>query len=109
MEAVDEVKAILLESVNTWKNFEKRMTSRNSTGVTLPRRNTQGKSNVYSQVSGLEDVVFNDFIKDDFIQEGDGQVASGSASQISLLKLLNTIVRKPLPSFFHDVGKYWLS
>jgi hypothetical protein len=25
-------------------------------------------------------VVFNDFIKDDFIPEGDGQVASGSAS-----------------------------
>ena len=25
-------------------------------------------------------MVFNDFIKDDFIPEGDGQVASGSAS-----------------------------
>ena len=35
---------------------------------------------MYSQLSGLEDVVFNDFIKDDFIPEGDGQVASGSAS-----------------------------
>jgi hypothetical protein len=32
------------------------------------------------QLSGLEDVVVNDFIKDDFIPEGDGQVASGSAS-----------------------------
>jgi hypothetical protein len=39
-----------------------------------------GRSNVYSQLSGLEDVFFNDFIKDDFIPEGDGQVASGSAS-----------------------------
>ena len=37
-------------------------------------------SNVYSQLSGLEDVVFNDFIKDDFIPEGDDQVLSGSAS-----------------------------
>ena len=35
---------------------------------------------MYSQLSGLEDVVFNDFIKDDCIPEGDGQVASGSAS-----------------------------
>ena len=35
---------------------------------------------VYSQLSGLEDVGFNDFIKDDCIPEGDGQVESGSAS-----------------------------
>ena len=37
---------------------------------------------VYSQLSGLEEVVFSVFIKDDFIPEGDGQVAtvaSGSA------------------------------
>jgi hypothetical protein len=31
-------------------------------------------------VSGLEDVVFNNFIKNDFIPEGHGQVESGSAS-----------------------------
>ena len=37
-------------------------------------------SNVYSQLSGLEDMVFNDFIKDHFIPEGDGRIASGSAS-----------------------------
>ena len=36
--------------------------------------------NVYSEVSGLEDVSFNDFIKDDFIPEGHGQVTSDSAS-----------------------------
>ena len=36
--------------------------------------------NVYSQLSGLEDAAFNDFIKDDFIPVGHGQVASGSAS-----------------------------
>jgi hypothetical protein len=35
---------------------------------------------VYCQISGLEDVIFNDFIKDDLIPSGDGQVASGSAS-----------------------------
>ena len=38
------------------------------------------KRNVYSQLSGLEGVVFNDFIKDDFIAEGHGQVTSGSES-----------------------------
>ena len=43
-------------------------------------RSAQGRSNVYSQLSGLQDVVFNDFIKHDFIQEDDGQVASGSES-----------------------------
>ena len=43
-------------------------------------RSTQGTSNVYSQPSGLEDVVFNDFIKDEFILVGDGQVTSDSAS-----------------------------
>ena len=32
------------------------------------------------QLSGLEDVVFHDFIKDDFISEGDCQVPSGFAS-----------------------------
>ena len=41
-------------------------------------RSAHATRNVYSQLSGLEDVVFNDFIKDDFIPEGDGQVASGS-------------------------------
>jgi hypothetical protein len=32
-------------------------------------------------------VVFNDFIEDDFIPEGDGQVASGSASLPDLVAL----------------------
>ncbi len=35
-----------------------------------PIRNTQDRSNVYSQLSGLEHVVFNDFIKDDFRDRG---------------------------------------
>ena len=43
-------------------------------------RSAQGRSNVYSHLSGLEDVVLNDFIKDNFIPEGNGQVTSGSAS-----------------------------
>ena len=34
--------------------------------------NTKNTSNVYSQLSGIEDVDFNDFIKEDFIPEGDG-------------------------------------
>jgi hypothetical protein len=51
------------------------MPSRSSAGVTRPSKSAQGRSNVYSQLSGLEDVVFNDFI-----QEGGGQVASGNCS-----------------------------
>ena len=77
--AVDEVKALILESVNVWKNCKKRVPSRHSHGVRAPRSDHTTR-NVYSQLSRLEDVVFNDFIKDDFIPEGDGQVASGSAS-----------------------------
>ena len=32
-----------------------------------PAKSAQDRSNVYSQLLGLENVVFNDFIKDDFI------------------------------------------
>ena len=78
-EAVDEVKTLILKSVNTWKNYKKRVSPRGSQGACAPR-SAQTTSNVYSQLSGLEDVVFNDFIKDDFIPEGHGQVTSGSAS-----------------------------
>jgi len=67
-----------MESVNACKNYKMRMPSRSSAGATRPSRSAQGISNVYSLLSGLEDVVFNHFA--DFIQEGDGQVASGSAS-----------------------------
>ena len=80
IQAVDKVKTLILESVNEWKNYKKSMPSRSSAGVTRPNRRAQGRSNVYSQLSGLQDVVFNDFIKDDFIPKGDVQVASGSAS-----------------------------
>jgi hypothetical protein len=80
IEAVDEVKALILQSVTVWKNYKKKMPSRSTAGVTRSSRSAQGTSNVYSQLSGLEDVVFNDFIKDDFLPEGHGQVASGSAS-----------------------------
>ena len=45
---------------------KKRIPSRNSAVVTRPSRSAQGASNIYSQLSGLEDVVFNDFIKDDW-------------------------------------------
>jgi len=76
--AVDEVKALILESVNAWKNYKKRVPSRCSQGARAPR-SAHATRNVYSQLSGLEDVV-NQFIKTDFIPEGDGQVASGSAS-----------------------------
>jgi hypothetical protein len=64
--------------------YKKWIPSKSSAGVTRRSRitqdTTQNRSNVYSQFSGLEDVIFNDFIQDDFIPEGDGKVASGSES-----------------------------
>ena len=45
IETVDEVKKLILESVNSWKNYKKRIPSRNSAGVTRPRRSAQGRSN----------------------------------------------------------------
>jgi hypothetical protein len=74
IEAVDEVKALILESVNAWKNDKKGVSSRGSQMARAPR-SAHATRNIYSHLSGLEDVVFNDFIKDDFIPEGHGQVA----------------------------------
>ena len=53
IEAVDEVNALILESVNAWKNYKKWVPSRGPC-THVPR-------NVYCQLSELEDVVFNDF------------------------------------------------
>jgi hypothetical protein len=83
IEAVDEMKTLILESVNALKNCKKRMLSRSSAGVTRSNRNAQPprcRSNAYSQLSGLEDVFFNDFIEDDsdFIPEGDRKRAEGA-------------------------------
>ena len=77
---MDEVKALILESLKVWKNYKKRKARWSTAGVTRGSRSAQGTSNVYSQLSGLEDVVFNDFIEDDFILKADAQVVSGSAS-----------------------------
>ena len=70
--------------MKVWKNYEKRNTRWSTAGVTRGSRSAQGTINVYSQLSGLEDVVFNDFIKDDFIPEGGGQVTSGNSGSGSL-------------------------
>ncbi len=53
-----------------------RVPSRGSQGDRAPR-SAHSTRNVYSQLSGREDVVFNDFIKDDFIPEGDGSRGDG--------------------------------
>jgi hypothetical protein len=74
-EAVDEVKALILKSVNTWKNY----CQLREEGVIKGQRPSDEEC-LLSQLLGLEDVFFNDFIKDDFIPEGHGQVASGAAS-----------------------------
>ncbi len=63
IQAVHEVKARILEYVNAWKNFKKRMPSGSSAGPTRPSRSAQGRSNVYSRLSGLDDVVFNYIIE----------------------------------------------
>ena len=78
IQAVDEAKMLMLESLKAWKNYKKRNARWSTAGVTPGSKSAQGTSNVHSQL--FEDVVFYDFIKDDFIQEGNGQVASGSAS-----------------------------
>ena len=39
------MKALILESVNVWKNYKKRMPSRSSVGVTRPSRSAHGRSN----------------------------------------------------------------
>ena len=61
IEAVEEVKAIILESVNVWKNYKERVPSRGSQGARAPK-SAHATRNVYSQLSGLEDVFFNDFM-----------------------------------------------
>ena len=48
IEAVDEVKTLILESVNVWKNYKKRMPSRSITGVTRPIRSAQGEVMLFS-------------------------------------------------------------
>ena len=83
IEEVDEVtvKTLILESVNVWKYYKKRIPSRSSVGVTRPIRSTQGEVMfTLNSQTGLEDVVFNYFIQDDFSPGDNGQVTSGSAS-----------------------------
>ena len=45
-----------------------------------PEAPTRQTRNVSSQLSGVEDLVSIDFITDEFIPDGDGQVSSGSES-----------------------------
>ena len=79
IEAVDEVKALILESANVCKNFKKRVPS-SGPGPLRPA----WEEKCWFSTLGTWGLVFNDFSKDDFIPEetleGHGQVASGSAS-----------------------------
>ncbi len=74
-----EVKELILESVNPWKNNKVRVSWRGGQGAHATR-SAHATTNVYSQLWGLEDVGFHGFLRNDWIPEGDGQVASGSAS-----------------------------
>jgi len=47
IEVVDEVKALILESFNAWKNFKKKVPSRDSQGARAPR-SAHATRNVYS-------------------------------------------------------------
>jgi len=117
--------ALILEAVNAWRNYKKRClqgavqvspalllegTSSCSAGVTTRSAQDQSRINVYCQLSGLEDVVMNDFIKDDLIPDGDGQVATGFASLLDPVALETEEQRlereKNERAVFYAVGDY---
>ena len=56
IQALNEVKTLILESLKEWKNYKKRNARWSTAGVTRDSRNAQDTSNVYSQLSGFEDV-----------------------------------------------------
>ena len=58
----------------------------------------QSRKNVACQLSGLEDVALNDFIKDDFSPDGD--VASGYASRPDPAVRLRNLTIFDRPTFF---------
>ena len=78
IEAVDEVKALILESVNAWKDYKKRVPSRGSQGARAPRSATRRR--MFTLNSRDLRMWFSLISSDDFIPEGHGQVASGSTS-----------------------------
>ena len=83
-----ELRELILESVNVRKNCTKEELQEegavSSAGVTRPTKERTGQKQCLLSTLGtcgqVEDVVFNDFIKDDFIPESDGQIATCSAS-----------------------------
>jgi hypothetical protein len=82
IETVDEVKSLILESVNVWKNYKKRGPSRGSHLKGPVRTEAPTRRGMFTLNSRDLRMVFNDFIKDDFIPEGDGQVTSGNTGCI---------------------------
>ena len=69
-----EAKVIILESVNVWKNYKKRGPSRGSHLKGPVRTEAPTRRGMFTLNSRDLRMVFNDFIKDDFIPEGDGHV-----------------------------------
>ena len=73
------------------------MSSTSSQGARAPR-SAHATRNVYSQLSGLEDVGFNDFIKNDFIPEGDGGEykcdAGMSVKNVSVVVVINPLLSR---------------
>jgi hypothetical protein len=91
------------------EELQEQVTGKEQCRCNLTIRSEQVRSNVYTILSGLEDVVFNDFIEDDFIPEGDGQVVSGSASlpdPVSLETEDQTIEKGRMIAMFL---KHWVS
>ena len=76
----EEVQKFLLAVVARFKAFKKRVPSMSSVGKRPQRASSsKAKSSVLSELSGLENVVFNDFI-DDVLDSEDVSVSEQRAS-----------------------------
>jgi len=63
---------------------------------------------VYSQLSGLEDVGFNDFIKDDFIPEGDrGEYKCDDGMSVENAPVVVNIKTLKGPFIAHKFSTRW--
>jgi hypothetical protein len=64
----EAVRKVVLPAVQKWKEYKKRCPSRSSAGIARPNsRKASSNSSVYSQLSGLDGVIFNDFLEDKVI------------------------------------------
>jgi hypothetical protein len=79
IDSEEEVQKLVLAAVGRWKGFTERIPSRSSAGVER-RRKSQSSSNAFAVLSGLEDVVLNDFLDDESFNSSMGLESEGSSS-----------------------------